>query len=97
MEIFQIILLPGSPVTLYRIVWCPDKISDHMVLYASLVWQRPHAERKYIFVPAQRRINNDSLEADLPGINIAIDCEDVNVVVAQHDTSLSRLLDKLAP
>ena len=41
-----------------------------------------------------RRINNDSLEADLDGINI--DCEDVNVVVAQYDTSLSILLDKLA-
>ena len=48
-------------------------------------------------VRAQRRLNNDSLEANLAGINIDIDCEDVNVVVAQYDTCLSRLLDKLAP
>ena len=74
-----------------------DKMSDHMALHASLVCQRPHPERKYIFVRALRRINNDSLEADLAGINIDIDCEDVNVVVAQYDTSLSRLLHKLAP
>ena len=25
------------------------------------------------------------------------DCDDINVVVAQYDTSLSRLSDKLAP
>ena len=42
-----------------------DKISDHMALHASLVCQRPHPERKYIFVRALRRINNDSVEADL--------------------------------
>ena len=48
------------------------------------------------FLPL-RRINIASLEDDLAGINIDIDCEDVNVVVAQYDTSLSRLLDKLAP
>ena len=50
-----------------------------------------------IFVRAQRRINNDSLEANLAGIKIDFDCDDINVVVAQYDTSLSRLLDKLAP
>ena len=43
------------------------------------------------------RINNDSLEANLAGIKIDFDCDDINVVVAQYDTSLSRLLDKLAP
>ena len=41
-----------------------------------------------------RRINNDSLEVDLACLNIDIECDDVNVVVAQYDTSLSRLLDK---
>ena len=70
-----------------------DKISDHMALHASLVCQRPHPESKVIFVRALRRINNDSLEAGLAGINI--DCEDVNVVLAQYETSHSRLLDKL--
>ena len=74
-----------------------NKISDDMALHALLLYQRPHPERKYIFVQALRRINNDSLEADLAGINIDIDCEDVNVVVAQYDTSLSRLLYKLVP
>ena len=68
-----------------------DNISDHMALHASLVYQCLHPERKYISVQALCRINNDSLEADLAGINI--DCEDVNVVVAQYD----RLLDKPAP
>ena len=34
---------------------------------------------------------------DLAGINIDIDCEDVNIVVAQYDTFLYRLLDKHAP
>ena len=42
-------------------------------------------------------INNDSLEVGLAGIKIDFDCDDINVVVAQYDTSLSRLLDKLAP
>ena len=72
----------------------PDKISDHMVLHASLVCQHPHPERKSIFVRDLRRIKNDYLEAVLAGINI--DSENVNVVVAQYDTPLSRLLDKLA-
>ena len=44
-----------------------------------------------------RRINNYCLEADLAYLNIDIECDDVNVVVAQYDTSLSRLLDKHAP
>ena len=74
-----------------------DKISDHMALHASLSCQRPHPERKEIFVRALRRINNDSLEVGLAGIKIDFDCDDINVVVAQYDTSLSRLLDKLAP
>ena len=69
-----------------------DKISDHMALHASLSCQRPHPERKEIFVRALRRINNDSLEANLAGIKIDFDCDDINVVVAQYDTSLSRLL-----
>ena len=68
-----------------------------MVLHASLVCLRSHPEKKYIFVRALRRINNYFLEADLAGINIDIDCEDINVVVDQYDTSLSRLLYKLAP
>ena len=73
-----------------------DKIYDHMALHASLSCQRSHPERKYIFVRALRRINNDSLEANLAGIKI--DFDDINVVVAQYDTSLSiLLLDKLAP
>ena len=74
-----------------------DKISDHMALHASLSCQRPHPERKEIFVRALRHINNDSLEVGLAGIKIDFDCDDINVVVAQYDTSLSRLLDKLAP
>ena len=71
-----------------------DKISDHMALLASLSCQRPHPERNF-FVRALRRINNDSLEANLAGIKI--DFDDINIIVAQYDTSLSRLLDKLAP
>ena len=50
-----------------------------------------------MYVRALRRINNSSLEADLACLNIDIECDDVNVVVAQYDTSLSRLLDKHAP
>ena len=73
-----------------------DKISDHMGLHASLSSQRPQPKRIF-FVRALRRINNDSLEANLAGIKIDFDCDDINVVVAQYDTSLSRLLDKLAP
>ena len=68
-----------------------------MALHASLSCQRPHPERKEIFVRVLRRINNDSLEVGLAGIKIDFDCDDINVVVAQYDTSLSRLLDKLAP
>ena len=32
----------------------------------------------------------------MAGIKIDFDCDDINVVVAQYDTSLSRLVDKLA-
>ena len=74
-----------------------DKISDHMALHVSLACQRPHPERKKVFSRALRRINNDSLEADLVCLNIDIKCDDVNVVVAQYDTFLSRLIDKHAP
>ena len=35
---------------------------------------------------------NDSSEADLAGINIY--CDDLNVVAAQYDTPVSRLLEK---
>ena len=74
-----------------------DKIYDHMALHASLSCQRPHPVRKKNFVRALRCIHNGSLEANLAGIKIDFDCDDINVVVAQYDTSLSRLLDKLAP
>ena len=74
-----------------------DTISDLMALHLSLACQRPHPERNEVYVHALRRINNDSLEADLNCRNIDIECDDVNVVVAQYDTSLSRLLDKHAP
>ena len=50
-----------------------------------------------MYVRALRRINNDSIEADLACFNIDIECDEVNVVVAQYDTSVSRLLDKHAP
>ena len=73
-----------------------DKISDHISLHVSLACQHPHPERKAVYVRALRRINNDSLEADLACLNIDIEYDDVNVVVAQDDTFLSRLLDKHA-
>ena len=50
-----------------------------------------------MYVRALRRIINDSLEADLACLNIDIEWDDVNVVLAQYDTSISRLLDKHAP
>ena len=68
-----------------------------MALHVSLACQRPHPERKEVYVRALHRINNDSLEADLAYLNIDIECDDVNIVVTQYDTSLSRLLDKHAP
>ena len=68
-----------------------------MALHVSLACQRPHPERKEVYVRALRRINNDSLEADLACRSIDIKCDYVNVVVAQYDTSLFRLLDKHAP
>ena len=49
-----------------------DTISDHMALHASLVYQRPHHERIYIFVRALRRINNDYLEADLAVLTLIL-------------------------
>ena len=68
-----------------------------MALHVSLACQRPHPERKEVYVRALRRIINYSLEVDLACLNSDIICDDVNVVVAQYDTSLSRLLDKYAP
>ena len=84
-------------MTLHRILWCPTKFLT--------IWHYMHhyhvsalIPRGNFFVRALRRINNDSLEANLAGIKIDFDCDDINVVVAQYDTSLSRLLpDKLAP
>ena len=88
-------LLPGGIVTLHQTV--ADKISDHMALHVSLSCQRPHPERKEVYIRALGRINNYYLEAELACLNIDIECDDVNVVVAQYDTCLSRLLDKHAP
>ena len=73
-----------------------DKISDHMALHVSLACQRPHPERKEVYVRALRRINNESLEADLACLNIDIECDDENVIIAEYDTYLPRL-DKHAP
>ena len=67
-----------------------------MALHVSLACQRPHPERNEVYVRALRRINHDSFEADLACLNIDIECDDVNVVVAQYATSLSRLLDEHA-
>ena len=50
---------------LHPIFTVADKISDHMTLHVSVAGQRPHPERKEVYVRALRRINNDSLEADL--------------------------------
>ena len=66
-----------------------------MTLHASLSCHRPHPERQEMFVRALRRINNDSLGTDMAGIKIG--CEDVNVIVALYDISLSRLLYNIAP
>ena len=85
-------LLPGGIVTSVA-----DKISDHMASHVLFACQRPHPERKEVYVRALRQINNYSLEADLASLNIEIECDDVNVVVAQYNTSVSRLLDKHAP
>ena len=38
---------------------------DHMALHVSLACERPHPERKEVYVRALCRINNDYLEADL--------------------------------
>ena len=59
-----------------------------MALHVSLACQRPHPERNEVYVRALRRINKDSLEADLACFNIDIECDDVNVVVAQLHFSL---------
>ena len=71
-----------------------DNISDHMALHVSFACQRPHPESMEVYVRALRRIKNYSLDADLACL---IECDDVNVVGAQYDTPLSRLLDKHAP
>ena len=57
----------------------------------------PSSREKGSVCPCFTSNNNDSLEADLACLIIDIECDDVNVVVAQYDTSLSRLLDKHAP
>ena len=57
----------------------------------------PSSREKGSVCPCFTWNNNDYLEADLTCLNIDIECDDVNVVVAQYDTSLSRLLDKHAP
>ena len=86
-------LLPGRDSTFASNFTVTDKISHHMALHVSLACQRHHP----VYVRALRRINNNSLEDDLACLNIDIECDDVNVVVAQYDTSLSRLLDEHAP
>ena len=80
-------LLPGRDSDFASNCSVADTISDHIALHVSLACQRPHPERKEVYVRALSRINNDSLEADLVCLNIDIECD---VVVAQYDTSLSR-------
>ena len=47
-----------------------NKISDHMALHASLTYQRPHPERKNIYVRSLRRIDTNELATGLSACTI---------------------------
>ena len=57
---------------------------------------RPHTVRKRIQVRALRHIRSDVLNVDFASFIVDEECDDVNVVVAQYDDSLFKLLDKQA-
>ena len=69
------------------------KICDHMALQVSLVCQRPHPERKEIYVRSLRRIDMDALSAGLSAICVNHECSNVDIVVCQYNEDLSKLLD----
>ena len=74
-----------------------NKISDHMALHVSLTCQRPHPERKDIYVRSLRRINKDALCAGLSAICVNHECSNVDIVVSQYNEDLSKLLSKHVP
>ena len=74
-----------------------NKISDHMALQVSLACQRPHPQRKDIYVRSLRRIDKDALSAGLSAICVNHECSNVDIVISQYNEDLSKLLDKHAP
>ena len=78
-------------------LYVSDFICDHRALHVSLTCNRVNSERKQIDVRSLKRITYDGLGADLIGVNIDMECIDVNIVIRQYDASLSSLLDKHAP
>ena len=69
MAMYWTILLPECSdfVSNFRV---SNKISDYMALHASLTCQRPHPERKKIYVRSLRRINTNELAAGLSACTI---------------------------
>ena len=74
-----------------------DFISDHRVLHASLQCIRPHPVRKQIVVRALHRIKDDVLAEDLDRFNVDQGCVNVDIMIEQHDTYVSDLLDSHPP
>ena len=67
-----------------------------MALHVSLTCQRPHPERKKIYVRSLRRIDTNELAAGLSAIRINYECSDVDTVIVQYNGVLTALLDKHA-
>ena len=61
------------------------KISDHIALQVSLACQRPHPERKGIYVRSLRRIDNVELSAGPSAICVNHECSNVDIVVSQYN------------
>ena len=68
-----------------------------MALQVSLSCQRPHPQRKEIYVRSLRRIDKDALSAGLSAICVNHECSNVDIIVSQYNEDLSKLLDKHAP
>ena len=71
-----------------------SKISDHMALQVSLACQRPHSERKEIYIRSLCRIGKDAFSAGLSAICVNHECSNVDIFVSQYNEDLSKSLDK---
>ena len=75
-----------------------QRISDHFAVHCNLALAKPPLERKTISLPKTRSIDFDKLRDELSNCSLILDpSPDLDEVVEQFNTTLSKLVDVYAP